>query len=314
MMKWILGLVVILLVVVGWMFFKPEPAADLRPASERPVPTSPYWSEDDHWVDADGMTFRVREQGPQGAPVIVLIHGFSYSLESFDAWAEDLAVDYRVVRFDLPGHALTGPDPQQRYSVRETVALTASLLDSLGHDDVVLVGNSLGGLVSWRLAAEQPELVSRLILLAPGGFSINGVTENPVPVPAPVAFFMTSAPQAMVGAASAGLFGDPTNMPAELPGRVHDLMRQPGVGQALVERLEVFTLPAPETDLARVEADTLILWGELDRIVPPDHGPRFVDAMPSARLEVMPGLGHVVHEEAPEVSLERVRAFLEDQP
>ena len=184
MMKWILGLVVILLVVVGWMLLKPEPAADVRPASERPVPTSQYWSADDHWVDADGMTFRVREQCRQGAPVIVLIHGFSYSLESFDAWADDLSADYRVVRFDLPGHALTGPDPQQRYSVGETVALTASLLDTLGHDDVVLVGNSLGGLVSWRLAAERPELVSRLVLLAPGGFSINGVTEDSVPVPA----------------------------------------------------------------------------------------------------------------------------------
>lgn len=310
MMKWILALAIILLAVVGWMLLKPEPAVDMRPASQRPVPTSQYWSEDDQWVDADGMTFRVREQGPENAPVIVLIHGFSYSLESFDAWAEDLASDYRVVRFDLPGHGLTGPDPQRRYSVDQTVALTTSLLDALGHDDVVLAGNSLGGLVAWRLAAQQPERVSRLILLAPGGFSINGVTEEPVAVPAPVAFFMTSAPQAMIGAASTGLFGDPTRMPADLPGRVHALMREPGVGQALVERLEVFTLPAPESDLARVEADTLILWGELDRMVPVDHGPRFVEHMPSARLDVMPGLGHVVHEEAPAESLERVRAFL----
>lgn len=310
MMKWILALAVMLLAVVGWMLLKPEPAADMRPASQRPVPTSQFWSEDDQWVDADGMTFRVREQGPENAPVIVLIHGFSYSLESFDAWAENLASDYRVVRFDLPGHGLTGPDPQRRYSVDQTVALTTSLLDALGHDDVVLAGNSLGGLVAWRLAAQQPERVSRLILLAPGGFSINGVTEEPVAVPAPVAFFMTSAPQAMIGAASTGLFGDPTRMPADLPGRVHALMREPGVGQALVERLEVFTLPAPESDLARVEADTLILWGELDRMVPVDHGPRFVEHMPSARLDVMPGFGHVVHEEAPAESLERVRAFL----
>lgn len=312
MMKWILALVAVLLAVVGWMLFKPEPAADLRPASERPIPSSPYWSENDTWVDADGMTFRVREQGPDEGPVIVLIHGFSYSLESFDAWTEALAADYRVVRFDLPGHALTGPDPLQRYSVDQTVALTASLLDTLGHDAVVLVGNSLGGLVAWRLAAEQPELVSRLVLLAPGGFSINGVTEEPVPVPAPVSFFMTSAPEAMVGAASTGLFGDANRMPSDLPERVHALMRQPGVGQALVERLEVFTLPAPEADLAQVEADTLILWGELDRMIPADHGPRFVDAMPSAQLEVLPGLGHVVHEEAPSESLERVRAFLQD--
>ena len=54
MMKWTLALVVIVLAVVGWMLFKPEPAADLRPASERPIPSWPYWSENDSWVDADG--------------------------------------------------------------------------------------------------------------------------------------------------------------------------------------------------------------------------------------------------------------------
>ena len=312
MMKWVFGILALLALVLGWMLLRPEPPVDSPPASERAIPDSAYWTDADRWVDAAGMTFRVREEGPGNAPTIVMIHGFSYSLESFDAWAQALAETYHVVRFDLPGHALTGPDPMRRYSVEETVELTSALLDALGIDQAILVGNSLGGLVAWRLAAQEPERVEKLVLLAPGGFSINGVTEEPVAVPAAVSFFMTSAPEAMIGAASAGLFGDPARMPQDLPTRVHDLMRQPGVGQALVERLEVFTLPAPEADLADVQAPTLILWGELDRMVPAEHGPRFVDAMPSARLELMPGLGHVLHEEAPAESLEPVRAFLEN--
>jgi len=185
-------------------------------------------------------------------------------------------------------------------------------MDALALDEAVIGGNSLGGLVAWRYAAGHPDRVSRLALLAPGGFSINGVTEEPVDVPAAVAFFMTSAPEPMIGAASGALFGDPANMDPGLPHRVHSLMRQPGVGQALVQRLEVFTLPAPGADLARVAAPTLILWGERDAMVPVAHGTDFVAAMPSARLLTYPGLGHVVHEEAPSETVADFRAFLEE--
>lgn len=304
---------IVLVALAAWVILgqgeRVEPTFELS-ASERPIPDSPYWSQADRWVDVDGVTTRVRIEGPAEAPALVFIHGFSYSLESWDAWAADLAADYRIIRFDLPGHALTGPDPQARYSVAETVEFTRALLDVLAIEQAGLVGNSLGGLVAWRLAADHPDRVSRLVLLAPGGFSINGVTEEPVPVPAPVAFFLTQAPEFGIAAASQALFGDPDRMPADLPGRVHSLMRQPGVGEALVERLEVFTLPDPRADLARVEAPALIVWGERDVMVPPSHAGDFAAHMGNARVVSFADLGHVPHEEAPARTLVEVRAFL----
>jgi len=303
-------IVLIALVLIGalaWMLTRPgaEPALDQAARL-----ASPYWTSDDRLVDIDGVMARVRSEGPADAPVIVMVHGFSYSLESWDGWAEDLRADYRVIRMDLPGHGLTGPDPQQRYSVPQTVDFLGALLDELGLDHVTLAGNSLGGLVSWRLAAERSDLVDRLVLVAPGAYSINGVTDQPVAVPMGISFYFTSAPEAMVAAASAGLFGDASRMDPALPGRVHAMMQTPGVGQALVERLEVFTLPDPTADLARVQAPALVLWGGRDVIIPVTQAQRLAGDLPQAELITYDDLGHILHEEDPARTIADVRAFL----
>lgn len=303
-------LVLAALIAIGglvWLLSRPgaEPAMDRAARLD-----SPYWSEADRLVDIDGVMARVRVEGPADAPVIVLVHGFSYSLESWDGWAADLGADHRVIRMDLPGHGLTGPDPQQRYSVPQTVEFLGALLDELGLDHVTLAGNSLGGLVSWRLAAERPNLVERLVLVAPGAYSINGVTEQPVAVPMGVSFYLTSAPEAMIAAASAGLFGDVSRMDPALPARVHGLMQTPGVGQALVERLQVFTLPDPTADLARVQAPALVLWGARDVMIPVAQASRIAGDLPQAELIIYDDLGHILHEEDPARTVADVRAFL----
>tara|TARA_R110000868_G_scaffold80913_3_gene229440 strand:+ start:2240 stop:3181 length:942 start_codon:yes stop_codon:yes gene_type:complete len=298
------------LIVIGamaWMLTRPaaDPALDQAARLD-----SPYWTDADRLVDIDGVMARVRSEGPADAPVIVMVHGFSYSLESWDGWAEDLSADHRVIRMDLPGHGLTGPDPLQRYSVPQTVEFLGALLDELGLDHVTLAGNSLGGLVSWRLAAQRPDLVDRLVLVAPGAYSINGVTDQPVAVPMGVSFYLTSAPEAMVAAASAGLYGDVSRMDPALPGRVHALMQTPGVGQALVERLEVFTLPDPTADLARVQAPALVLWGGRDVMIPVEQAARIAADLPQAELIIHDDLGHILHEEDPARTVADVRAFL----
>jgi len=291
---------------LAWFFLGKGDA----PAVPQASIDSPYWGEADRLVDVDGVTARVRVEGPDGVPVIVLVHGFSHSLESWDAWAADLASDHRVVRMDLPGHGLTGPDPQARYSVPQTVDFLAGLVDALDLQSFTLAGNSLGGLVAWRYAADHADRVDQLVLLAPGGYSINGVTDEPVAVPMAVSFYLTQAPQPMVAAATAALYGDPSRMDPDVPARIHALMRADGVGQAMVERLEVFTLPDPEPDLARVSVPTLILWGGRDGMVPTEHAARFEAAIAGAELIVYDDLGHVVQEEDPARTLADLRAFL----
>ncbi|MEM8696835.1 MAG: alpha/beta hydrolase [Pseudomonadota bacterium] len=262
-------------------------------------------------IDIDGAQIRVREEGPADAPVIVLLHGFTMSLESWDGWAERLSNDYRVIRYDLLGHGLTGPDPRTRYAPDERVEVLGQLLDAIGVERATLGGNSFGGLVAWRFAAANPERVERLILVDSGAYSIYGVTENPVPVPDAMRGYLLAAPLAGVQASATQIFADPSRLPDGRIEQIQRMMAQPGNGEAFIGHLEEFVLPDPDADLARIAAPTLILWGEEDRVIPLDHARRIEAAISDTRLITYPGVGHAPQEEIPAETAADVRAFME---
>ncbi|MEO1252872.1 MAG: alpha/beta hydrolase [Pseudomonadota bacterium] len=306
-MKKFIGGALALIVVVGLgaAFFVWQASRGLAPEALE----TQYASADDRFLMIDGARVRVREEGPADAPPILLIHGFTFSLESWDAWAASLSDDHRVIRYDLLGHGLTGPDPQQRYAPQERAAFVGSVLDALDIDSAVIAGSSLGGLAAWRFAAENPDRVDALILVASGGFSMNGVTDKPAPLPPAMKLFLQTAPEAGVSAMFETVYGDAQPSP-ERVALARDMMRRRGNGEAFVQSIAEFTLPDPEADLARVTAPTLLLWGALDALIPPDHGRRFETAMPNAELIVYDRVGHVPHEEAPALTLGDARAFL----
>ena len=269
-----------------------------------------WMTADDRLVDAAGQSWRVRESGPENAPAIILIHGFSHSLETWEPLADALDGERRVIRFDLPGHALTGPRADDAYSVDETVSQVAALLDVIAPESFVLGGSSLGGLVSWRYAAERPERVEGLVLVSPGGYPNLGVGDDPAPVPAQVRLFLTTAPEAGVRAATAALYADPSRITDAQIERIGALMRVEGVGPALVERIEQFTLPDPNPVLRTIETPALVIWGARDAMIPPTHGPRFAAAMTNAELVLVQDAGHMPHAERPGEVAGLVQAFL----
>ena len=264
----------------------------------------------DQYVEIAGARVRVRDEGPGDAPVILLLHGFSFSLETWDAWAEDLSSSYRVVRYDLLGHGDTGPDPFERYAPEQRAAFVADVMDALSLDRVILGGNSLGGLAAWRFAATHPERVNALILVSPGAYPINGVADEPIPVPPAVAFYLRTVPEIGLRASLRQIYADPDTVSEERIDQLRDNMRKPGNGDAMVRSLEEFVLPDPTADLSNVQAPTLVLWGEADQVIPPSHGEQLVAAIPNGTLITYPNVGHVAHEENPEATLADVEAFL----
>lgn len=302
----ILGaLILILVALVAFLAYVMQP-----PSLEQV--RSAWMGEHDRLVEAAGEHWRVRETGPEEARTIVLIHGFSHSLEGFEALADRLDERYRVIRFDLPGHALTGPRADQAYSVPDTVAQVSELLEVIAPERFAIGGNSLGGLIAWRYAAENPDRASHLLLISPGGYPNLGVGDEPAPVPAPVRLFLTTAPEAGVRAATAPLYADPARLSDAEVERIAALMRIEGVGDALIERIEQFTLPDPNPDLRGIEAETLIIWGAADVMIPAEHGPRFAAAIPDAELLLLEDAGHMAQIEQPDQVADAVRALLQD--
>lgn len=262
----------------------------------------------DRFVTVEGVRLRVREEGPRSAPPIVLIHGFTFSLDSWDGWAADLARDHRVIRFDLAGHGFSGPDPRGQYGTAVRVRQLRKLLDKLGIARATLVGNSFGGLVAWNFASTDPRRVDRLILVDSAAYSINGVTEKPVPVPDIMRGYLLDPKPAGVAFSAGNIFAHPERLSAERLELMRAMIARNG--PALVAHLEQFTLPDPQAALGRIKAPTLILWGRADKVVPVAQADQLAAAIKGSKLIIYDDVGHAPQEEAAAASIADVRTFL----
>ncbi len=281
------------------------------PDKSRPVLEAKYLSASDEYRLVARIRLRVRESGRRDSPVVILLHGFGASLETWEAWAKCLSADYRVVRFDLPGFGLTGPDPTGDYSDRRALDVLTALMDQLGVKRASLGGNSLGGRIAWKFAAAYPGRLDKLILISPDGFASPGLQYGKKPnLPFLVRLLPYILPKALVRSSLAPAYGDPKNLTAGSLTRYRDLMLAPGVRDAMVARMGQIMLEDPVPLLRRIEAPTLILWGKADAMIPFSNAADYVRHIPHVTLIALPEVGHVPFEEAPEASVEPVEQFL----
>ncbi len=259
-----------------------------------------------------GLRLHLRDTGPRDAPAVILLHGFGASLHSWDGWAVVLSSHFRVIRFDLPGFGLTGPDPTGDYSDARSFQVLNAVMDRLGIAHATLIGNSLGGRIAWGFAAAYPQRVDKLVLVSPDGFASPGFAYGRKPdVPFLVRLLPFTLPRPLVRMNLAPAFGDPAALTEESLTRYRDLMLAPGVRRAMLARMEQVMLEPPEPELRRIRAPTLLVWGEADAMIPLRNAQDYLGAIPASRLVTFPGLGHLPQEEAPDRSLAPVLAFLE---
>ncbi len=299
--------IVLILLVVAFLLWTPDRD---RASLEALYLQSPADMID---VAVDGSTVRldVRDSGPRDAPAVVLLHGFGSSLHTWETWAGPLSTDHRVIRFDLPGCGLSPPDPTGDYRDERSVALLIALMNQLGVRRATVVGNSIGGRIAWMFASEHPERIDRLVLISPDGFASPGFEYGRKPeVPMAAQAMRFVLPKPLVKMSLAPAYANPDTMTDALATRYYDLLRAPGVRAALIARMAQSTRTDPVPRLQRIEAPTLLLWGEEDKLIPFTNAADYVRALPNATLVPLPGVGHLPQEEAPERSLDALRAFL----
>ena len=254
----------------------------------------------------------VQDSGPRDAPAILLLHGFGASLQAWDDWAPALEKNLRVLRIDIPGFGLSGPAVNQDYSDAADVARVIAVMDQLGVQQVIVAGHSMGGRIAWNLAAAHPERVSQLVLISPDGFpDPNAKSDKTYEVPALLGLLPYSLPQwalRMGGVAPA--FADDSQLTPQMMQRYHDMMLAPGVRTALLERMRQTRNSDPVARLKSITVPTLLIWGEKDAFIPVSNAQDYLKAMPQAKLVTLPGVGHVLHEEAPQASVQAVLDFL----
>ncbi len=296
-----LGLGLVVVAAAAWLYVPDRDRAGLEAA---------YAGPPSQFIDVLGVRLHVRATGPEAAPAVVLLHGFGSSLQTWDAWAAALEADHRVIRYDLPGFGLTGADPTGDYSDARSVAVLLGLMDRLGVARASLVGNSMGGRYAWMAAAQHPERVERLVLVSPDGFASPGRAYGTAPkVPLMLRVLPYVLPGPLLRASLKPAYADPAVLTEPLFVRYRDMMRAPGVRQAIVDRMAQDVRVDPVPLLGRITAPTLLLWGEQDGMIPVSNAEDYLRALPNARLQRLPGVGHVPQEEAP-ATVAVVQGFL----
>ena len=297
-------------------------AIPLVRAPDRPVETlvarwAPPPSE---FLDLQGQLVHYRDEGPKTDPApIVLLHGTSASLHTWEGWVKALRGQRRVISLDLPAFGLTGPfaGPYlgQAYTGQHYARFVLDLLDKLAVPRFVVAGNSLGGEVAWRIAAAVPQRVAALVLVDAGGYPVEG---GSIPLGWQIARLPVLGhvlehllPRPFIVQGLAAVVADPRRITEAQVDRYYELTLRAGNRAALVQRAQSWSRSEGVAKLSGVSAPTLVLWGGQDRVIPPALAQRFMADIPGARLQVFDDLGHVPQEEDPARTVAVVKAFLD---
>lgn len=271
-----------------------------------------YADRSSRFVPVAGLRVHVRDEG-QGPPV-VLIHGTSASLHTWDAWAAALRDSFRVVRFDLPAFGLTGTRPDGDYGVPAYVRFVEAVLDSLRVGPAVVAGNSLGGEIAWHLAAAAPSRVARLVLVDPAGIPFDRTPPlawRIARTPGAARVVEYVSPRSLIRSSLLEVYADDAMVTDTLVDRYWLMARRPGARAAFVARVRASAV-GDTAALRRLTMPTLVLWGDGDRWIPMSLASEFGRRIPGSRVVVVPHAGHVPHDERPAETLEALRGFLRD--
>ncbi|MGH3305970.1 MAG: alpha/beta fold hydrolase [Streptosporangiaceae bacterium] len=243
--------------------------------------------------------------------------------------AEPDTPPFAAEALDLPGFGFSPPPGDGDYSLDAGVAAVILLLDKRGHGPVHLVGNSLGGAISTRVAARRPDLVRTLTLISP---ALPDLRPRPLPLRLAVVALpglgrwlltrmQSIPPERRADTSIAELYVDPGRLqPERRAEALAEVIRRDTLGYAVDalhgsarSLLTEYTRPGPASlwaDAARVTAPTLLIHGSHDRLVNPAMSGRAARTFPDCRVIVLPRVGHVAMMELPDLTAAEIREFL----
>ena len=267
------------------------------------------------FIAVNGMQVHLRDEGPRNELTpVVLLHGTSASLHTWDGWTALMTKERRVIRFDLPGFGLTGPSPADDYRLETYTKFVAATLDSLGVKKFILAGNSLGGNIAWASAAAYPERVERLILVDSGGYAFQSQS---VPLGFRIAQIpglkvVTSKvlPRSLIERSLTNVYGDPSKVTPALIDLYYDLAVREGNRRALGLRFTQMKRGDQAEKIPQLKMPTLIIWGAKDRLIPVENAHRFHREIAGSQLKIFDDLGHVPQEENAAITVELAMKFI----
>jgi pimeloyl-ACP methyl ester carboxylesterase len=284
----------------------------------RPIPLAvlkaKYTNDQSKFLPLLGMWIHYRDEGNMAdSTPLVLIHGISSSLQTWDSLTCYLRSKKRIIRFDLPGFGLTGPDPEADYSFSYYARFLDSLLNHLQVSKCDIAGNSLGGGIAWQYASDHPKKVAKLILIDATGYpfiySKLALGLKLLSNPLMSALAKSITPKFVTRKVLEDVYADQSKITQPLVNRYYDLSLREGNRQALIQRVKE-GFDQDSSRIRQLDMPVLILWGEQDKMIPLKNAFLFHEAIRGSTLDILKGVGHVPTEESPGPASALIETFL----
>jgi pimeloyl-ACP methyl ester carboxylesterase len=305
--KGLLGVIVLIgvLLIIGAVIYRDTSVAEVE--AKWATPPSQF-------VEIDGVRMHYRDEGE--GPVVVLLHANYSSLFMWEPWVVALRERYRVIRLDLPAHGLTGPEPSGNYTLERIQQLFEKFVDEKGLERFTVVGTSIGGTVAMRYTADHPDRIERLVLISPGSLEprVRGRT-TPANVPKAADLLGYILPKSFTRFMLTNDYGDPERVTDAVVDEWYEMWMREGNRLAMLNLLRQYVSGGVEDKIRAVSVPVLLIWGEKNKRVPLALAYETKDLLvnsPEVRLEVLPGIGHMLVQEAPEASSQLIRRYLDE--
>ncbi|HEV2363009.1 MAG TPA: alpha/beta hydrolase [Caulobacteraceae bacterium] len=270
----------------------------------------------DELVEMRGLRFHYRDWPArrQGAPDLVLLHGFTGHARSWDSFAQAMTDRYRVLALDQRGHGETGWAPAERYGVAEMVEDLTAFVRAMGLSHFSLLGLSMGGRVAMEYAGARPAELAALVLVDIGpeiervgmGRIQDGLRTTDTFATKDAAFAAARAANPRPPEAHHRHRIDNNLMRLDdgrWTWRYDRFLRSPG-------RSRGFDAEAGWRTCAHIVVPTLVIRGGLSDILSEAVAQRMIETIPDARLETVAESGHSIPLDAPDGFLAAARRFL----
>jgi pimeloyl-ACP methyl ester carboxylesterase len=273
-----------------------------------------YTNKESKFVPVLGMNVHYRIEGNEFDSVpLVLIHGTSASLHTWDSLTLLLSGKKKIIRFDLPAFGLTGPNKENTYNTDVYSVFVDSVLEKLNVKSCIIAGNSLGGSIAWHYALYNSSRVQQLILLDASGYPKKnekgslGFKIASMPVINNLLLWVT--PKFLVKKSLEGVFVDKNKINDESINRYHDLLLREGNRKAVLSIFKAGFKPNP-APIKTISKPTLIIWGDQDQLINVSNAYLFNKDIKGSKLVVLQNVGHAPMEETPTKVAAEIATFL----
>jgi pimeloyl-ACP methyl ester carboxylesterase len=270
----------------------------------------------DELIELRGLRFHYRDWASkrEGAPDLLLLHGFTGHARSWDAFAEAMTDRHRVLALDQRGHGESGWAPADKYGTGEMADDLQAFVGALGLSGFTLLGLSMGGAVTMEYAGRRPKALAACVIVDIGPEIVTagmeriqtGVRARDVFASRDEAFAVARAANARPPEAHHRHRSDHSLMRTEdgrWTYRYDRALRAPGNRRGR-------DAEAAWRACANINVPTLLIRGELSDILSPEVAQRMLDTIPDVRFALVADSGHSVPLDAPDGFLAAARQFL----